>query len=138
LGRGSSNWAGREKRTAARSETPMKRRRMDRNVLNFELSSAAFSTCAFAGVEAREGSFELTAEAVAAGSAMVQSVSRRGCSVQCAVSYDAGGIGAVAVVVAVAVAVAVAVVGRRYRLSSIPGRVAVRRSRLETCRPWTL
>jgi hypothetical protein len=39
----------------------MKRRRMDRNVLNFELSSAAFSTCAFA-----------------AGSAMMQAVSRGG------------------------------------------------------------
>ena len=56
--------------------------------MNFELSSAAFSTCAFAGVEAREGSFELTAEVVAAGSAMVQSVSgarvqRAVCSVQC-------------------------------------------------------
>jgi hypothetical protein len=56
----------------------MKRRRMDRNVLNFELSSAAFSTCAFAGVEAREGSFELTADGVAAGSAMMQAVSREG------------------------------------------------------------
>jgi hypothetical protein len=56
----------------------MKRRRMDRNVLNFELSSAAFSTCAFAGVEAREGSFELTADVVAAGSAMMQAVSRGG------------------------------------------------------------
>jgi hypothetical protein len=56
----------------------MKRRRMDRNVLNFELSSAAFSTCAFAGVEAREGSVELTADGVAAGSAMMQAVSREG------------------------------------------------------------
>jgi hypothetical protein len=50
----------------------MKRRRMLRNVLNFELSSCGFSACALAGVEAREASFELMAEVVAAGSAMVQ------------------------------------------------------------------
>ena len=38
---------------------------MPKNVLNLELSSGGFSTGAFAGVAALEGSLELAAEAVA-------------------------------------------------------------------------
>lgn len=46
---GSSSCAGREKRTAARSETPTKRRRMETKVLNLEPSSGAFSAGAVGG-----------------------------------------------------------------------------------------
>lgn len=82
---GSSSCAGSEKRTAAMSETPMNLalsqpvlskadrragcylRRMPRKVLSLELSSCAFSTGALAGVEVREGSLEVAADAAAAG-----------------------------------------------------------------------
>jgi hypothetical protein len=62
FGVGSSSCAGREKRTAARSDTPMKRRSTPRNVFSLELSSGGFSTGAFAGVDALEGSLEVAPE----------------------------------------------------------------------------
>lgn len=82
FGRGSRSCAGREKRTAARSETPMNLlklesvplhiqgpcratyfRRIPKKVLNLELSSGGFSADA-PGVEAREAAFEAGAEFV--------------------------------------------------------------------------
>lgn len=83
FGRGSRSCAGREKRTAARSETPINLRganvssvllhagacratylrRMPKKVLNLELSSGGFSAVA-PGVEAREAAFEGAAEFV--------------------------------------------------------------------------
>ena len=62
FGVGSSSWAGSEKRTAARSDTPMKRRNTPKNVFSLELSSGGFSTGASAGVDALEGSWEVAAE----------------------------------------------------------------------------
>jgi hypothetical protein len=57
----------------------MKRRSTPRNVLSFEPSSGAFSTGAFAGVDALEGSLEeaaaeLSCDVVAGASAMVAGV----------------------------------------------------------------
>lgn len=84
FGLGSRSCAGREKRTAARSETPINLEaegvsnqtccnqmvlryllKIPRNVLNLELSSGAFSTAALAGVAARELSPESRADVVA-------------------------------------------------------------------------
>ena len=84
FGRGSKSWAGREKRTAARSETPINLRKLMlakcalvsryavsmqryllkilKKVLNLELSSCCLSTFAFDGVAALEGALELAAE----------------------------------------------------------------------------